>query len=86
MGLDQYAYVAARAGQQDEFYKTSKYIEDTDEWVSETAKPREIAYWRKRNDKGKMRIECYAGQLLEIAKEKAAAMSAQLGEKQNEYV
>ena len=47
MGLDQYAYVAARAGQQDEFYKTSKYIEDTDEWVSETAKPREIAYWRK---------------------------------------
>ena len=47
MGLDQYAYVAARAGQQDEFYKTSKYIEDTDEWVSETVKPREIAYWRK---------------------------------------
>ena len=47
MGLDQYAYVAARAGQQDDFYKTSKYIEDTDEWVSETAKPREIAYWRK---------------------------------------
>jgi hypothetical protein len=47
MGLDMYAYVATRAGQQDEFYRTSKYIEDTNEWVSETAKPREIAYWRK---------------------------------------
>ena len=47
MGLDQYAYVAAKAGQRDEFYETSEYNEETKEWVSKTAKPREIAYWRK---------------------------------------
>ena len=47
MGLDQYAYVAAKAGQRDEFYETSEYNEETREWVSKTAKPREIAYWRK---------------------------------------
>jgi hypothetical protein len=33
--------------------------------------PRQIGYWRKRNDKGQMRIACYAGQLLDIAAEKA---------------
>ena len=47
MGLDQYAYVAAKAGQREEFYETSEYNEETKEWVSKTAKPREIAYWRK---------------------------------------
>jgi hypothetical protein len=44
MGLDQYAYVAARAGQREEYY---------DSWNNEneegdpTLKPRELMYWRK---------------------------------------
>jgi hypothetical protein len=33
--------------------------------------PKQIAYWRKETPTGKMRIEIYAGQLLEIAKEKS---------------
>ena len=48
MGLDQYAYVAARAGQQNEFYETAVFDSDTKDYLSPTvAKPREIAYWRK---------------------------------------
>lgn len=37
MGLDQYAYVAACAGQYDDHYYHGKNV----------SKPREIAYWRK---------------------------------------
>ena len=40
MGLDMYAYVATRAGQQEEYWQ-----QDAD--VNTVAKPREIAYWRK---------------------------------------
>lgn len=40
MGLDQYAYVAARAGQQQEYWE-----QDAD--ANDVAKPRELAYWRK---------------------------------------
>ena len=48
MGLDMYAYVAARAGQQREYYETSEFNEETREYGSATVtKPREIAYWRK---------------------------------------
>jgi len=48
MGLDMYAYVAARAGQQREFYATSDFNEETGEYGSATVEqPREIAYWRK---------------------------------------
>ena len=47
MGLDQYAYVAARAGQQEEHYDSSSYNDLTNEWTSLVEKPREIAYWRK---------------------------------------
>jgi hypothetical protein len=43
MGLDQYAYVAAKAGQNDEWW--GQY--DTPEDQRTVAKPREIAYWRK---------------------------------------
>jgi hypothetical protein len=46
MGLDMYAYTAARAGQQDEFYETGDYADG--EFVNATVtKPRELAYWRK---------------------------------------
>ena len=48
MGLDMYAYVAARAGQQDEFYEGAELDPDTREYVNpKVNRPREIAYWRK---------------------------------------
>ena len=48
MGLDMYAYVAARAGQQDEFYEGAEFDEESKDFVNKTVtRPREIAYWRK---------------------------------------
>jgi len=48
MGLDMYAYAAARAGQQQEFWETAEMAEGSGEYVSRTVqRPREIAYWRK---------------------------------------
>lgn len=46
MGLDMYAYVAHRAGQQREFYEGAEFANG--DFVNKTvSKPREIAYWRK---------------------------------------
>ena len=49
MGLDMYAYVAQKAGQQNEYYEAEgDYVDG--EWKPHKAtvsKPREIAYWRK---------------------------------------
>lgn len=48
MGLDMYAYVAARAGQQSEFYEGAEFDEISKDFVNTTVtKPRELAYWRK---------------------------------------
>ena len=48
MGLDMYAYVAARAGQHQEFWETAEAAEGSREFFSKTVeRPREIAYWRK---------------------------------------
>ncbi len=48
MGLDQYAYVAARAGQRAEFWENAKLEPITNEWTNPlVSKPVEIAYWRK---------------------------------------
>jgi hypothetical protein len=50
MGLDMYAYAAARAGQQDEYNEQEgDWNLETREWVTKDLlpKPREIAYWRK---------------------------------------
>ena len=48
MGLDQYAYVAARAGQKSEYYDGAEFDEKTRDFVNpKMTKPREIAYWRK---------------------------------------
>jgi hypothetical protein len=47
MGLDMYAYVAARAGQQREYYDGASWDNDSKELISPVTKPREIAYWRK---------------------------------------
>lgn len=45
MGLDQYAYVAARANAQNDYYD-AEYGEDKSK-KGTVARPREIAYWRK---------------------------------------
>jgi hypothetical protein len=48
MGLDMYAYVAARKGQQKEYWDDCYFDQDTKSYVNEkTTKPLEIAYWRK---------------------------------------
>ena len=43
MGLDMYAYAAAKAGKMNEHYDNYDYEKDS----SPVTKPREIAYWRK---------------------------------------
>ena len=48
MGLDQYAYVAARAGQTAEWWDGAELDPDTRDYVNpKINKPRELAYWRK---------------------------------------
>ena len=48
MGLDMYVYVAAKAGQQEEFYEGSEWDPDHKEHRNPNVnRPREIAYWRK---------------------------------------
>jgi len=48
MGLDMYAYVTNKAGQEDEFNRGSEWDPEKGEMVNpEVARPREIAYWRK---------------------------------------
>lgn len=47
MGLDMYAYVAAKAGQNDEYWETAELDPVTKQYVSAVSKPRELAYWRK---------------------------------------
>jgi hypothetical protein len=48
MGLDQYAYVAARAGQNSEWWDGAELDPDTRDYRnSKLDKPRELAYWRK---------------------------------------
>lgn len=48
MGLDMYAYVASKAGQQNEYYEGAEFDETTRETVNtKVSKPRELAYWRK---------------------------------------
>lgn len=48
MGLDQFAYVAARAGQRREYYEQSEWDQETKTYVNPAMhEPREIAYWRK---------------------------------------
>ena len=48
MGLDMYAYVASRKGQQSEYYETAEFDKTVNEFVSTTVtKPYELAYWRK---------------------------------------
>jgi len=48
MGLDMYAYVAAKAGQHEAFYEDGKFDPELKEFVNpKVRKPREICYWRK---------------------------------------
>jgi hypothetical protein len=48
MGLDMYAYVAAKAGQHEAFYEDGRFDPELKEFVNpKVKKPREICYWRK---------------------------------------
>jgi len=48
MGLDMYAYVAAKAGQQNDYYDGAELDKATGDYINKTVtKPREIMYWRK---------------------------------------
>jgi hypothetical protein len=48
MGLDMYAYVAQKAGQQNEYYEGAKFDPESKDYVNKkVSKPRELAYWRK---------------------------------------
>jgi hypothetical protein len=48
MGLDMYAYVAAKSGQQSEYYEGAEFDEESKDFVNKAVtKPRELAYWRK---------------------------------------
>ena len=48
MGLDMYAYVAAREGQQKEFWEDGEFDSETGDYTNpKVTKPIEIAYWRK---------------------------------------
>ncbi len=48
MGLDQYAYVAARAGQREEWWDGAELDPATKDYVNnKVTQPRELAYWRK---------------------------------------
>lgn len=46
MGLDQYAYFAAKAGAHDEYYADENYEKDEDD-PTKLRKPTDLAYWRK---------------------------------------
>jgi len=47
VGLDMYAYVAAKSGQQREYYEGCELQEDGNYTNPKITQPREIAYWRK---------------------------------------
>jgi hypothetical protein len=48
MGLDQYMYVAAQAGQRKKFYETGSYDSENHEFTNpDVEEPREIGYRRK---------------------------------------
>ena len=45
MGLDMYAYAATNEKQYDQYWEDGVW--ETDQFVSKTTKPKELAYWRK---------------------------------------
>lgn len=50
MGLDQYAYVARKKGEREEFFEQEGLKFENGDWVSPPGglqEPRELAYWRK---------------------------------------
>ena len=42
-----YAYVASRKGQYHDHWEDGDYDTESGQWISNVAKPHEIAYWRK---------------------------------------
>lgn len=67
MGLDQYAYVAAKAGARDEYYE-AEYGEDISK-KGTVPKPREIAYWRKHPNLQGWMESCWKRKLHESNRE-----------------
>jgi hypothetical protein len=47
MGLDQYAYVAAKAGDYSEYWDNAYWDDINKKYECEKPQPREIQYWRK---------------------------------------
>jgi hypothetical protein len=47
MGLDMYAYAATNEKQYDQYWENGVWETDTNDFVSKTTKPKELAYWRK---------------------------------------
>jgi hypothetical protein len=47
MGLDMYAYAAVNEKQYDEYWNEGQWDNDSNQFVSEVTKPKELAYWRK---------------------------------------
>ena len=48
MGLDQYAYVANKANQREEYFEAAVWNHAAGDWIHPTmSQPQEIAYWRK---------------------------------------
>lgn len=48
MGLDQYAYTAAKSGASAEFWENAEFDKESGTFVNKThTQPKEIAYWRK---------------------------------------
>jgi hypothetical protein len=47
VGLDQYAYVAARAGQREEYWDGAELDQFGKSVNTKVSEPRELAYWRK---------------------------------------
>jgi hypothetical protein len=47
MGLDQYAYVAAKAGAYSEYWNQAYWNDEEKRFEADIPQPREIQYWRK---------------------------------------
>jgi hypothetical protein len=47
MGLDMYAYAAANEKQYDQYWENGHWETKSNDFVSTTTKPKELAYWRK---------------------------------------
>lgn len=69
MGLDQYAYAAAREGQNAEYWDAGTWNKESGDFESPVEKPREIAYWRKHPNLQGWMEELWLNRLADQGKE-----------------